>query len=143
MTVNEQLYFNGGILTLENELYAEAVLVRDGKIAKVGTKEELHKEASENVELVDLEGKTLIPSFIDAHSYFSGYASALTQADLSQCESFEDIKVAIEKFIAENNVPEGTWVQANGYDQNFLEEKVHPTKELLDAAAPKKPVFAK
>lgn len=143
MTVNEQLYFNGGILTLENKLYNEAVLVRDGKIAKVGTKEELHKEASENVELVDLEGKTLIPSFIDAHSYFSGYASALTQADLSQCESFEDIKVAIEKFIAENNVPEGTWVQANGYDQNFLEEKVHPTKELLDAAAPKKPVFAK
>ena len=143
MTVNQKLYFNGDILTLENELYVEAVLVKGNQIAKIGSKEELLKFACENVELVDLEGKTLIPSFIDAHSHFSGYASSLTQVNLSECTNFEEIKEAIENFIAKNNVPEGNWIQANGYDQNFLDEKAHPTKDILDSAAPKNPVFAK
>lgn len=142
MTVNEKLYFNGDIITLENELYAEAVLVKDEKIYKVGTKEELQKEASENVELVDLEGKTLIPSFIDAHSHFAGYASSFTKVNLAECVSFEEIKEAIQNFIAKNNVPEGTWIQASGYDQNFLAEKDHPRKDILDEAAPKHMVFA-
>ena len=112
MTVNQKLYFNGDILTLENELYVEAVLVKGNQIAKIGSKEELLKFACENVELVDLEGKTLIPSFIDAHSHFSGYASSLTQVNLSECTNFEEIKEAIENFIAKNNVPEGKWIQA-------------------------------
>ena len=58
MTINEKFYFIGDILTLEDELYVEAVLTKGDKIHKVGKKEELLKEASENVELVDLQGKT-------------------------------------------------------------------------------------
>lgn len=143
MAINERLYFNGDILTLEDELYVEAVLVKDGKICRVGKKEDLHKELSENAELVDLEGKTLIPSFIDAHSHFSGYASGFTQVNLSECTSFEEIAESIKKFIEKNNIPEGKWIQATGYDQNFLCEKAHPTKEILDAVSPNNPVIAK
>ena len=61
MTNNEKLYFNGDILTLEDELYAEAVLVKDSKIYKVGKKDDLLKVASENVEIIELQGKTLMP----------------------------------------------------------------------------------
>lgn len=143
MTTNEKLYFNGDILTLEDELYAEAVLVKGSKIYKVGKKEDLLKEASDNVELIDLQGKTLMPSFIDAHSHFAGYASSYTQVDLAEAISFDEIVEAIQKFIKKNNIPAGKWIQANGYDQNFLAEKMHPTKELLDKAAPNNPVVAK
>ncbi len=143
MTINEKLYFNGDILTLEDELYTEAVLVKGSKIYKVGKKEDLLKEASDNVELIDLKGKTLMPSFIDAHSHFAGYASSYTQVDLTEVISFDEIVEAIQKFIKKNNIPEGKWIQANGYDQNFLDEKIHPTKELLDKAAPNNPVVAK
>ena len=83
MTINEKLYFNGDILTLEDELYVEALLIKGDKIHKIGKKEELLKEASENVEIVDLQGKTLMPSFIDAHGHFSGYATSFTQVDLT------------------------------------------------------------
>ena len=69
MHKNEKLYFNGDILTLEDNLYVEALLVKGNKICKLGKKEELMKEASEDVELIDLEGKTLMPSFIDVHSH--------------------------------------------------------------------------
>ena len=140
---NEKLYFNGNILTLEDELYAEAVLIKGDKIHKVGKREELINEASEGVEIIDLQGKTLMPSFIDAHSHFSGYANSFTQVDLKECINFEEISDTIEKFIQKNNVPKGKWIQADGYDQNNLEEKIHPTKELLDKAAPNNPLIAK
>ena len=123
MTNNEKLYFNGDILTLEDELYAEAVLVKDSKIYKVGKKDDLLKVASENVEIIDLQGKTLMPSFIDAHSHFSGYANSYSQVNLAEAVSFDEIEDAIKKFIKKNDIPAGKWIQADGYDQNFLAEK--------------------
>lgn len=143
MTNNEKLYFNGDILTLEDELYAEAILVKNSKIYKVGKKDDLLKVASENVEIIDLQGKTLMPSFIDAHSHFSGYANSYSQVNLAEAVSFDEIEDAIKKFIKKNDIPAGKWIQADGYDQNFLAEKIHPTKELLDKAAPNNPVVVK
>lgn len=143
MTSNEKLYFNGDIITLEDELYTEAVLVKDNKIYKVGKKEDLQKCACENVELIDLQGKTLIPSFIDSHSHFSGYASSFSQVDITEAASFADVSDAIKRFIEKNNVPPGKWIQANGYDQNIFEEKAHPSKAILDEASPNNPIVAK
>lgn len=144
MKIKEKLYFNGDILTLEDkQLYVEAILTKNNKIFKVGTKEECEKVASEDVELIDLKGKTLMPSFIDAHSHFSGYASSFNQVDLSEVVNFKDIKEVIQKFIKKNNILKGKWIQANGYDQNFLDEKMHPTLELLDEAAPDNPLLCK
>ena len=143
MTVYEKLYFNGDILTLEDKLYTEAVLVKGDKIHKVGKKEDLLKESSENVEIIDLQGNTLIPSFIDSHSHFFGYASSFTEVDLTDAKSFDEISEAIKKFINRSNVKAGKWIQANGYDHNSLVEKIHPTKEILDKAAPNNPVIVK
>lgn len=143
MISKEKLYFNGDIITLEDELHVEAILVKGDKIYKVGKKDDLLKESCKDVEMIDLRGKTLMPSFIDAHSHFSGYASSFTQVDLTECVSVDEISKAIEKFIDKNNIPKGKWIQANGYDQNFLEEHIHPTKELLDKASPNNPIIAK
>lgn len=143
MQAREKIYYNGDIVTLEEELYAKALHVKDGKIYKIGTKEDLEKEASAEVELVDLEGKTLMPSFIDPHSHFSGYASSFTQVDLQEAVNFDEISEAIVEFIKKNDIPVGKWIQADGYDQNYLEEKIHPTLEMLDEVAPNNPLIAK
>ncbi len=47
-------------------MYAESILIKDKKIFKVGKKDDLLKVASDDVELINLQGKTLIPAFIDA-----------------------------------------------------------------------------
>ncbi|MDU6809502.1 MAG: amidohydrolase [Clostridium sp.] len=143
MSNKEKLYFNGDILTLEDELYTEAVLIKGRKIYKLGKKEDLLREASKDLEMINLQGKTLMPSFIDAHSHFSGYASSFTQVDLSEVVNFNEIVDAIQRFIKKNNIPAGMWIQANGYDQNYLEEKSHPTKDILDKAAPNNPLIVK
>lgn len=143
MKAREKIYYNGDIVTLEEELYAEALYVKDGKINRVGKREDLEKEASSEVELVNLGGKTLMPSFIDPHSHFSGYAASFTQVDLQEAVNFREISEAIKTFIKKNNILEGKWIQADGYDQNYLEENNHPTIELLDEAAPNNPLIAK
>ena len=54
LIMTKKLFYNGDILTLEDELYAEAVLVEDGKIKAVGKKEELTNQ-NEDAEMIDLE----------------------------------------------------------------------------------------
>lgn len=138
--MNDLLFFNGDILTLEAPLYTEAIWVKDGIIQKLGTKEALLKEIRETTKQIDLQGKTLMPAFIDPHSHFSGYATNLLQVNVENATSFEEIADMIKTFIKEKSIPEGKWVLATGYDQNNLVEKAHPTKELLDLAAPLNPL---
>ncbi|MGL5212638.1 MAG: amidohydrolase family protein, partial [Acinetobacter junii] len=68
---SEQLFFGGSILTMEGmtPTYAEALLVKDGKIIFVGSKKQAEHLANSNVQSIDLKNKTLLPSFIDAHSH--------------------------------------------------------------------------
>lgn len=66
------IYFGGDIITMEGNqpIYAEAIAVKDGKIIFVGKKTESDKLKGENTILTNLEGKTLLPGFLDAHSHY-------------------------------------------------------------------------
>lgn len=137
----EKIFYNGDIITMEDNLYVPAVLIKDQNIVALGTKEALTSQASSDVELIDLDGKTLMPSFIDAHSHFTGVAASFLKVPLGEATSFDDIKEAFCKFMSENNVKPGDWVMGVGYDLNLLNEKTHPTKELLDEIAPNNPAL--
>lgn len=134
------IYTNGTILTMEQPASAKALLVRDGRVAYVGSEKEARRLSGRDFDLVDLHGHTLMPSFLDPHSHFSGYASAQLQVSLSGAESFDDIVRRIRQFIAERHIPSGRWIQARGYDHNLLREHRHPDRLLLDQAAPEHPV---
>ena len=85
-------FINGTILTMDESCpKAEAVLTEKRKIVKCGTQEEILSCKKEDTVLVDLQGKTMLPGFIDGHSHFSGPASALSQCDLSKAGNFQDI----------------------------------------------------
>ena len=59
------LYTGGAIYTMEPGVsLVEAVLVQNGRIQAVGKRAELEKDAEK---VVDLEGKTMLPAFIDSH----------------------------------------------------------------------------
>lgn len=128
----KKIFYNGDILTLEKNNYVQAICIEDGIIKKCGSKDEIMSEADSNTEIINLEGKCLMPAFIDAHSHFSAVANSFLQVDLSKCIDFNDIKEEIRKYINKNNIKKGEWIRANGYDNNYLIEKKHPTKQLLD-----------
>ena len=102
----EKLYFNGDILTMEGEgRYVEAVLVADGKIKAAGTYAEVTELKSDDCELIDLKGKTLMPSFIDGHGHITmAGPQYLTRANLEDAKCFDDIVAILKKYIADNDI---------------------------------------
>lgn len=137
----DKIYYNGDILTMEDtRTEPEAVLISDGIIAFTGSLKEAVR-AAHQPEMTDLNGKTLMPAFIDGHSHISLVAQFSQFADLSGCESFADIKRRLTAFQKEKKIGEGGAVIGVGYDHNFLDEKKHPDKNVLDEVSDQIPVF--
>lgn len=136
------IYYNGDIITMESQsIKVEAILVKDGKITKIGTKDEVLRFKRSNTKLIDLQGKTLMPSFIDAHSHITSFANTLNLVQLSDCKSFEDIINKLKEFKSKRNLKDGEWIIGFGYDNNSLIENNHPTKVTLDKASSKNPIL--
>lgn len=135
------LYHNGDILTMEPQLYAQAVLVVDGRIHSVGTKLELRAIGGPDIEEVDLQGRTLMPAFIDAHSHITALAGTLAYADLSRAKSFAEIKTILRSFQVEHGLKKGDWIIGFGYDHNRLAERRHPDKAFLNTVSADTPVL--
>ena len=138
----DQLYFNGDIITMENEEDApEAVLVSDGIIKAVGSLEDLFALKADGCQARDLQGKTLMPAFIDGHSHIYGTGlSYLLKANLESAENFQDLIDIMKAFIEKNHIPAGHGVVGVGYDHNFMEEHLHPDKKILDQISTEHPV---
>ena len=127
------IFCHGTILTMEDENpSADAMCIKDKRILKVGTDDEVLALREPGDQIVDLKGRTVLPGFIDAHSHFVGLANSLLQCDLSEAECFDDIVSLMKQFIAENHVEAGSRVEGCNYDHNFLLEKMHPDKSVLD-----------
>lgn len=116
------LYLNGPIYTMESPRPVSALLVKDGTIAALGP----DALFAVGAKTVDLQGRALLPAFLDAHSHLAASANALLQVPLGDAACFEDIAQAISGFIRRQRVKPGQWVMAQGYDHNQLAEQAHP-----------------
>ena len=64
------LFHNGTIITMEKDhQHPEAVYIENGVIKSIGKYERLKKKIHSSTEVIDLEGKTLMPGFIDSHTH--------------------------------------------------------------------------
>lgn len=133
------LYMGGKILPLDTEASCEAMAVRDGCVLYVGSAENARAAAGKNAKVCNLSGDVLMPSFIDAHSHLTAFASTLRLVPLSRCKSFEDIAEKLRERCQKAAPDE--WIIGFGYDHNELKEKRHPDKALLDAVSGRHPVM--
>ena len=109
----------------------EAAAVEDGIISCVGSNEEVLACAGE-AEVIDLAGKTLLPGFNDSHLHLLSYGYSLEVADLNDCKSLEELKRRVKKYIEDNDIQKGQWVEGRGWDQNQFDTKEMPTRLDLD-----------
>ncbi len=134
------LYFGGPIVTLEEPQYAQALVERGGRIAYVGDREEAERLAGPGARRVDLEGRALLPAFVDPHSHLLACAYAHLQVPLGECAGWGEIADRLAKHVQERGVQPGEWVKGTGYDQNALAEGAAPDRFCLDRACPHNPV---
>lgn len=118
-------YINGKIFTSDREnLHAEAMTVENGRITWVGAQADL--PAGPYDETVDLQGRRVLPGFVDAHEHpvmladFSKKISSLPP----KVNSIEELKQAIRD-VREQQGP-GKWIEGWGYDEGKLAEKRSP-----------------
>ena len=115
---------------------AEAVAVRAGRIAAVGSAAELGGLSA--VRVVELEGRTVLPGFQDAHLHpFSGGMLAIV-CNLHETASAEDCLIEIKRYAAEN--PEREWISGDGWSMDFFAGG-NPQKAELDAVVRDRPVY--
>lgn len=120
---------------------AELVAVSGNRIKTVAGNEALDSLRSPETRAIDCGGAALLPGFVDAHCHIPALAEALVSLDLSSRNTIHSIAEMQEKIRdARCRLPEGSWLRGKGYHEFYLDEKRHPTRWDLDAAAPLHPV---
>lgn len=114
--------------------WAEAVAVRDGLIIYVGDDEGAEALADETTQRVSLEGRLVLPGFVDAHAHpLSGY-----ELDLGGVTSVPAIYSRIAEHVRER--PDEPWVEGYGWDLTLFPGR-GPTREALDSLVPDRPAM--
>ncbi|MDP3313148.1 amidohydrolase [Lutibacter sp.] len=133
----DTLVINAKVYTVNDQFdITDAFAIKNGKIIAVGTSEEM-QSAYKSSHVIDAEGKTILPGFIDAHCHFFGLGLQQQKVDLSGTTSFDEVIQRIVDFQKEKNVP---YITGRGWDQNDWEVKEFPTKEKLDKLFPNTPI---
>jgi hypothetical protein len=142
------MYYGGDIITMEGDSaqYAEAVVVKDGKILFVGSKDEAMKQAGDRHQMVDLQGKTLLPGFFDGHAHFFGFGAQAVTANLlaspdGDCNDFASLTSILKNWTSTSDLSRTNgWIVGMGFDDAVLKENRFPTRQDLDLVSKDTPV---
>lgn len=131
---------NGHVVTMDRAApEAEAIAVAGDRILAVGTDGDIDRYVGAETNVIDLEGKTVIPGMIDAHVHFLNLGNRLLQLDARNVRDKDEIIERVAERVTQ--AAPGEWIQGRGWDQNRWSIKEFPTKEELDAASPDNPVY--
>ena len=133
---------NAGVLTMQRyRPRAEAVAIADDRIVAVGSNADIRRLSSNHTRIVDCHGLTLLPGFNDAHCHLPGLARRLQDLDCNpqRAPSIPALLALVRKWAAAR--PLGSWVRGHGYDDLRMDDRRHPNRWELDAAAPENPVW--
>lgn len=135
------VFHNGVILTMAGDAptYVEAVAVKDGHIAVVGTKDEALAAIPE-AQQIDLEGRAMLPGFIDTWGHFTLFAQQTLGVNLAYFSDTPPHNKADVIAALKNATPSNGWVIGYGYYADLLSDGPL-TLEDLDAALPDTPVL--
>ncbi len=136
--MNELALVNGQVITIEGRRpEAEAVLVRGGRIAAVGTSREIMSERQTHGELIDLKGRTLLPGFIDTHVHLISTGLSLMGPRLETCSSIKQVLEAL----ATEAQRQPIIVKASGLEPSALTGGDRLTRWELDRVTPNKMAY--
>lgn len=137
---------NANVITMDDsQPKAEAVAITDDRIIAVGSNSEILEWADANTEIQNMEGKTIIPGFIEGHAHFLGIGNQKLVLDLQAVRSWDEIVGLVEK--AALIAKPGEWILGRGWHQEKWDAKPtelaegYPLHFDLSSIAPNNPVM--
>ena len=132
------ILLNGNIITFDESLPSvQAIALYGDRIVAVGSNHEISMLASPDTTRIDVKGSTVLPGFIDCHVHLIEYGLSLSNLDLRNVGSIEELK----KLVSARAREASSWVLGLGWDQEKFSEKRYPNRHDLDVASPDKPVM--
>jgi len=123
----------------------EAVAVKGNKIVFTGSEKDARSLIGDKTTVVDLEGKTLTPGFIEGHGHLMGVGYNELNLDLMNVKSYDEMIEEVRKAVRQ--VQPGQWIVGRGWHQDKWEVKPDkmvkgfPLHQKLSEASPDNPVF--
>jgi predicted amidohydrolase YtcJ len=130
---------HGKVITVDSQFsIAQAVAIQGERLVRVGSEKDVLALRGERTEMIDLEGRALVPGLIDSHCH--PLSASLVEFDhpIPQMESVSDVLQYIAARV--QVVSEGQWIILRQVFITRLREQRYPTRAELDKAAPKHPV---
>ena len=140
-SLTADLLLYGGTVLTQNPAQptAEAVAITADTIIAVGSESALRPLVSPRTQTLSCAGRTVLPGFIDPHLHLFAWASRFCGADLSQVRSIPELRQSLAACLPHTRPRE--WLRGYGYDEFFLAEKRHPTRQDLDAVSRDQPIL--
>lgn len=136
---------NGTVVTMDPALpRAEAVSIVGSRITAVGASADIEQYVGPGTRVIDLEGRLVVPGFIEGHGHFMRLGEAQMILDLTTAESWADIVDMVSEAAA--SAAPGTWIDGHGWHQEKWSSVPEPNvdgvpyHEELSAASPLNPV---
>lgn len=141
------LVIRGGTIYTVNDQQptVEAVAVRGDTIVFVGNAADVQQYVGEQTRVLDLQGKTMTPGFIEGHGHFMGVGYNELNLDLMNVKSYDELIAKVKEAVAK--AKPGQWILGRGWHQDKWDVKPQrmvkgfQTHELLSAISPDNPVF--
>ncbi len=136
------IFLSGRVHTVNRaEEIAQAVAIEGDRIVAVGRDDDVKALKGPKTRVVELNGRSLLPSFIDAHCHLASLGMVFVSIDgkAPGMQSIEVLKKAV--YQRAHALPPGTWIRGRGYDHSRLVERRHPNRIDWDEVAPNHPVI--
>ncbi|MEL3971910.1 amidohydrolase [Rossellomorea oryzaecorticis] len=134
------LLINGEVVTVDSEFsVSEAVAIKDNKIIAVGTNEEILALKSEESAIINLDGRSILPGFNDAHAHLELYGTNKLGVNGKEAGSIKELLAKLKE--KAKSTPPGRWIRGWGYNQNHYEEGRHLSRWDLDSVSTEHPII--
>ena len=134
------VFKNGNVYTANDRSpNAQAIAVKADRIVYVGTNAGVEKYVGTSTRVVDLQGKTVLPGFADAHQHLSGVGFREMTLNLEGTTSLDDLLVKLKARV--DQAKPGEWVTGRGWIETHWAPPVFPTRWDLDKVSPNNPVI--
>jgi hypothetical protein len=137
---------DGKVVTLDDDRpVVQAIALRDDRIVAVGSTEEISPRIGPDTRVIELDGKLVVPGFIEGHGHFVSLGNSKMILDLTPARTWEDVVELVAAAAEETSA--GTWIVGRGWHQGKWTRapqpnvEGYPAHDALSRVTPNHPVM--